>query len=295
MTDTMSATSVEARRGDLRMLLGLERLAPGRFVGSRYQLNINGSIYGGQIFAQALNAAFETVEGRVAHSVQASFLRPAVDGVPIEYEVANMLDGASYSMRYVQASQNGKPLLALTASFKTSEDAALDHPDHMSDPWPDPEALRNLDQQLGGDASSTGSRTLPRFPDVEVRPCMPDRYLLRVGGPPQHDAWVRAVGKLSDEAADHQTAIAYLSDFGMTFPVMTPYVEQVRKTPLRYATLNHSLWFHGHSSALDWIAFRTIGSWAGDGRCLHHGRMYDRSGNLVASVAQEALIRRISR
>src|SRR5690606_24351814 len=86
VTDTMSATSVEARRGDLRMLLGLERLAPGRFVGSRYQLNINGSIYGGQIFAQALNAAFETVEGRVAHSVQASFLRPAVDGVPIEYE-----------------------------------------------------------------------------------------------------------------------------------------------------------------------------------------------------------------
>lgn len=295
MTDPgKPAQTPEQVLADLMLLLDLQPRGGDIFIGRRRE-DGTGRVFGGQAIAQALGAASRTVEpGRLVHSLHAYFLRPGSDELPIEFRVKRDLDGRSFSNRRVVASQQGKPILNLVASFQDP----VDGPGHQRPTMPDvppPEALesdqlvaqRMADQIPEGPLKTLILRQLP----VEFRSVQPRNWLVPEQRPPHADVWFRTVAPLPADQATHQVVLAWISDFQLLGTAVQPNVAPGRD--LKVASLDHAMWFHEPFAVDDWLLYATDSPWAGHARGLGRGQIFTRDGRLVASVMQEGMIRHV--
>jgi acyl-CoA thioesterase-2 len=248
-------------------------------------------VFGGQVLGQALAAAARTVESsRICHSLHAYFLRPGDPRVPILYEVDRSRDGRSFSARRVVAIQNGKQIFILAASFQTPEQG-YEHQFPMPD-VPPPEAL---DDELEARRKNPAlmpemlREWLTRARPFETRPVIIDPPGDRPPRPPFDNVWFRASGPVPDALA--QALLAYASDASLLSTALLPHGKSIFSN-LQVASLDHAMWFHRPVRFDDWLLYAQDSPSASGARGFNRGAIFLRDGTLVASVAQEGLIRR---
>jgi acyl-CoA thioesterase-2 len=242
-------------------------------------------IYGGQVVAQALTAAYRTIEGRVCSSMHAYFIRPGDPKIPILYVVERDRDGRSFSVRRVVAIQNGAQIFNLAATFQTPEEG-LEHQLEMPD-LPGPDGLLNEEQLRAGIDNEWSRRSWP----IEVRPINPRPRGDRTPYPPQLNVWIRARQSVGDDIAVNQCVLAYASDITLMDASLQPHPVDWDSGELQAASLDHALWFHRHSDFAQWHLYVQDSPSASGARGFNRGSIFNQQGVLVASAAQEALIR----
>jgi acyl-CoA thioesterase II len=279
--------------GELLSTLDLEQLEHNLFRGRSPQ---NGwqRVYGGQVVGQALVAADRTVQGddRVAHSLHAYFLRPGDPKAPIVYEVDRIRDGGSFTTRRVVAIQHGHAIFSMAVSFHSAE-PGFEHQAAMPD-VPPPESLPSEEELK--------ARLLPNLPEqvrvywekerpIELRPVDLSRYFSREKVEPKQLLWIRANGVLPDNYRLHQCVLAYASDFSLLDTALIAHGRVLFDPRLMLASLDHALWFHRPFRADEWLLYVQDSPSAQAARGFCRGSIFSRDGTLVASVAQEGLIR----
>lgn len=276
---------------DLLRILDLERIEHNIFRGHSPQVGWQ-RVFGGLVIAQALVAVARTVEARAPHSLHAYFLLPGDPAVPIVYEVDRIRDGGSFTTRRCNAIQHGRPIFSLSASFHISEQG-LDHAFPLPD-VPAPEDLPSeaeLFAQFGGMFPEPMRRWFAQDRPIEIRPIDLAHYLGRKLSAPVQYVWVRAAGMLPEDAAVHRAVLAYLSDMTLLDTALVAHGRTIFEPDLQVASLDHALWFHRAFRADEWLLYAQD-SPNSSGACgLTRGLIYRRDGHLVASVAQEGLIR----
>ena len=276
---------------DLIRLLGLERIEENIFRGDSRDIG-SPQVFGGQVLGQALSAAQHTVEGRVAHSLHAYFLRRGDIEAPIVYEVDRARDGGSFSNRRVVAIQHGRPILNLAASFQAPEDG-LEHQAMMPD-VPAPDGLKDL-THLAADILDRIPVKLRRFMTdqrpFEFRPFEQTRYDEPVQQEPVKHVWIRAVDRMPDGLALHQNLMAYVSDFELLTTSTMPHALSFTRGNVMLASLDHALWFHRPFRMDEWLLYSMESPNAGGARGYARGRFFRQDGTLVASTTQEGLVR----
>lgn len=274
-------------------LLGLDRTEENVFYGQAEDLGW-GRLYGGHVLGQALSAATQTVPNdRFAHSLHAYFLRPGNVTIPIRYEVDRIRDGWSFTTRRVVALQEGRAILNLAVSFQ-KEEPGIEHQDPMPE-VPAPETLeRDTDRLL---------RFSHRIPAHFVERLKADRpFDLRTVDAPedpfappkrpaQHAVWLRTTGTVADSLAIHQALLVYASDNSLLGTALLPHGLTYMTPRLKLASLDHVMWFHRRFRADDWLLHVMDSPVAHGARALTRGRIFDRALHLVASTAQEGLVR----
>ena len=285
-----SSPSPESLRDQLVADLRLEATAdPDRFVGQNVRQPF-GRVFGGQVLGQALMAAGRTVETeRAPHSLHAYFLRPGDPEVPIEFAVERLRDGRSFSARRTHALQQGRPILSMIASFQVP-DTGLDHADPMPDAPPPEEVPTTADELAGVDHPAARYWSHERPMDVR-----------NVGGSiflapspdtsPDGRVWLRTPAPLPDEPLLHAAVMAFASDYSVLEPVLHRHGIAWSTPGLKIASLDHAMWFHRPARADEWLLYSHHSPSASSARGLVRGSMFDRSGRLVATVAQESMIR----
>jgi len=282
---------------DLLRLLDLEPLEVNLFRGQSRDLG-GKAVFGGQVIGQALVAASRTVEGRLPHSLHAYFLRPGDMARPIVYEVDRVRDGKSFTARRVQAIQGGEVLLSMICSFQVPE-PGFEHQAPMPE-VPAPESLRPQ-RELVKEWLAAVPQVPPRIREaferrtaVEFRPVEPRNPLVPMVDPPRQSFWVRSNGPLPDAPLLHACVLAYASDFSLLSTALRPHGVSWLTPGLAVASIDHALWFHRPFRLDDWLLYVMDSPTAQGGRGLSLGQFFDRRGRLVASVAQENLMRRVS-
>lgn len=272
--------------------LQLERIEENLFRGTSPD-NAPGRIFGGQVIGQSLLAAYETVEARVCHSLHCYFIRPGDPTVPIVFEVDRSRDGGSFTTRRVVAVQRGKQIFNLAASFKDPEEgffhqAAMPAGAHWSELQDQQEVMREMMK----DAPEAAKRWLSRMPPIEMRSKDARTYWLD-GGPkePVSQNWFRCRSPIGDDAHMHQVILAYASDMNLLSTAMRPYGVHWQTPGFQSASLDHAMWFHKPTDFNQWHLYVHDSPSASDGRGLIRGQIYAEDGTLVASVAQEGLMR----
>ena len=276
---------------NLLTILDLERIEHNIFRGHSPQVGWQ-RVFGGLVIAQALVAAARTVEGREPHSLHGYFLLPGDPAVPIVYEVDRLRDGASFATRRCNAIQHGRPILSLSASFQIRE-RGLDHALPMPD-VPAPENLPSeaeLYAQFGSMFPEPMRHWFSQDRPIEIRPVELAHYLGRKLSAPVQYVWVRASGRLPDDAAVHRAVLAYLSDLTLLDTALVAHGRTIFEPDLQVASLDHALWFHRPFRADEWLLYAQDSPNSAGARGLTRGLIYGRDGHLVASVAQEGLIR----
>src|SRR5690606_16819451 len=273
-------------------LLDLERIDEDHFRGASEDLGFK-NVFGGQVLGQAMMAAYRTVEGRLAHSMHGYFLRPGDPNEAIEYEVHRMRDGKSFTTRRVIARQHGQEIFALMASFQVDEEG-FEHQFAMPDVKQPEELISELEMRRRfKDLIPEKVRELfTRDSPIEIRPINPINYLKPDRREPVKHQWFRAISPLPDDPAVHHCILAYASDFGFLGTSMQPHGVTFYQRNVQVASLDHSIWFNRSFRADDWLLYHMDSPSASHARGLNRGNIYDRQGRLVASVAQEALIRK---
>ncbi len=278
----------------LTRLLTVTPLGDQRYQGSRLPGGV-GRVFGGQVIGQALMAATAEVSSRrAAHSLHAYFMRGGSEEHEIDYRVERDFDGGSFSTRRVIAEQQGRPILSMTASFHKLEDG-YSHQDQMPD-VPPPEELRSeadipdyIIEQIPENRRADILRARPiEFRSVEQR-----HWVIRDPRPPVTHNWFRTVAPLPDDPLMHRAVLAYLSDMRLLGTCTMPHGVSWLQGDILGASLDHALWIHGDFRCDEWMLFTTESPWAGKARGMNFGRIFTRDGRLVASVAQEGLIRRV--
>jgi len=287
-------------------LLTVSRESDDAFTG-RMQPDGIGRVFGGQVIAQALQAAQATApDGLEAHSLHAYFLRGGKEGVDIDYVTARDFDGRSFANRRVVASQtdeDGKPrpILNLTASFQRPEDGLAHDDVTMPDVTP-PEDLRS-DMEMrhklvesAGDKMSEAQRNLVLRPrPIDMRTVDRLHWMNSEPREPRAHSWFRTVAPLpsiEENPALHRAVIAYASDYTLLGTSALPHGLSWMRGELVGASLDHAIWFHRPARADEWLLYATDAPWSGGGRGFNRGRIFNRQGELVASVAQEGMMRR---
>lgn len=274
---------------DLIATLDLEPLEHNLFRG-RSPRGSRVRVFGGQVIAQALVAAGRTVEaGRPPHSLHAYFLLAGDPAAPIVYEVERIRDGRSFTTRRVVAIQHGQAIFALSASFHADE-AGFDHGAAMPD-VPSPDDLQGEGLLRTGSLPEPVRAWLARERPIELRPVEIGRYGSREPGPPRFHVWFRAAGRLPDDPALHRAVLAYASDMTLLDAALHPHGRTVFEPEIVPASLDHALWFHRPFRADDWLLYAQDTPSASGARGFARGLIFARDGALVASVAQEGLIR----
>jgi acyl-CoA thioesterase-2 len=278
---------------ELVSLLSLERIEENLFRGQSQDLGW-GQVFGGQVLGQALSAAAQTVPSdRPVHSLQAYFLRPGDASKPIVYDVDRSRDGQSFTTRRVVAIQNGKPIFHLGASFQTDE-PGYDHQEPMPN-VPGPERLpseldlwREYEEKI---PQRMRARVLAERP-IELRPVDPMDVFNPIPKSPINSMWVKASGTLPDDPSLHRYLLAYCSDFGFIPTALRPHGASWVDPSLQVASIDHVMWFHRPARIDEWLLHVMESPSASGARGFVRGRFYDRHGRLVASTAQEGLMRR---
>lgn len=278
---------------ELVALLTLERIEENLFRGQSQDLGW-GTVYGGQVLGQALAAAMQTVPPeRVAHSMHAYFLRPGDVRRPIVYDVDRIRDGGSFTTRRVVALQKGQPIFNLAASFQTPE-PGFDHADVMPDA-PDPDTLQSEQALLAAMMERLPrvlrDRALTERP-LEMRPVDPSPNLLSPTPQSPHKmVWLRAVAPLPDDPTLHTALLAYASDWSLLTTALLPHGVTWLTPGMQVASIDHVMWFHRPVRMDDWVLHVIDSPSAQGARGLVRGRIFTRDGRLVASTAQEGLVR----
>ena len=266
------------------------------FIG-RSQPMPHGRVFGGQVLAQSVIAAGRTVEDladavdhpRRIHSLHGYFLRPGDSSRPIRFAVERLRDGHSFSARRVHAIQDGQPILSMITSFQ-ADAGGLDHQDPMP-AAPDPESLQTLAEELAGiDHPSVSFWSKGRAIDLRhVESAIyinPGRALTA-----QQSVWLRAIGQMPDDPLVHAAVLAFCSDYSLLEPVLRRHGLAWSDRRLRPASLDHAMWFHRPGRVDEWTLYTQSSPSASSGRGLATGRMFNADGVLIASVAQEGMLR----
>lgn len=276
----------------LLSILDLEPLEHNLFRGMSPQVGWQ-RVFGGQVIGQALVAASRTVpEDRSVHSLHAYFLRPGDPSVPIIYEVDRIRDGGSFTTRRVVAIQHGRAIYSMSASFQKMEEG-LEHQSTMPD-VPAPEDLPSeaeLKEKFLAHAPEAVRRYWERERPIELRPVDLTHYFSRKKLVPAQNVWVRASASLPDDPRIHTCVLAYASDMTLLDTSLFAHGTSVFDTRLQVASLDHAMWFHRPFRADEWLLYVEDSPSSSGGRGFTRGSLYTRSGELVASVAQEGLIR----
>lgn len=250
-------------------------------------------VYGGQVIGQALVAASRTVTPeRPAHSLHGYFLRPGDTSVPILYVVDRIRDGKSFTTRRVVAVQHGKAIFNMAISFQTIEDG-LTHQFDMPD-VPAPDELEDevtLRKRWSKDLPPEYREGFTRERPIEVRPIDPYNFFDPAKRAPFYNCWMRARDALPEDPRLHQCVLAYLSDWALLDTSLMPHGISYMQQNVQSASLDHAMWFHRSFRADDWLLFIQDSPSASGARGFNRGLIYRRDGALVASVAQEGLIR----
>lgn len=293
--DAADKNRVQEKAEDISSLvdiLDLEKIEHNIFRGHSPQVGWQ-RVFGGLVVAQALAAAMRTVDGRPPHSLHGYFMLPGDPALPIVYEVDRIRDGASFTTRRCNAIQHGRAIFSLSASFQIVE-AGLEHALPIPD-VPRPEDLAS--------ESELHARFAPLLPEsmrrwfqstnrpIEIRPVDPLRYLGQAGPKPAQYVWLKTVKQLPDDPAVHYAVLAYLSDMTLLDTALVTHGRTLFDPDLQIASLDHALWFHRPFRADEWLLYAQDSPNTGGGRGLTRGLIYAHDGRLVASVAQEGLIR----
>jgi len=276
---------------DLIGLLRLERIEDNIFRGDSRDIG-SPQVFGGQVIGQALSAAQNTVVDRVAHSLHAYFLRRGDVNAPIIYEVDRSRDGGSFSNRRVVAIQHGRPILNLAASFQTPEDG-LAHQVEMPD-VAGPEGLQDLTDVARGMLEHIPSKMRRFFTDkrpFEFRYVEPVNFEIPEKLPPKKHIWIRAVDTLPDNPVLHQNLLTYVSDYELLGTATLPHGLLFTRGNIIMASLDHALWFHGDVKMDEWLLYAMDSPSSSGARGLTRGQLFTQDGRLVASTAQEGLMR----
>jgi acyl-CoA thioesterase-2 len=303
--DTPSPTP-EQLVDDLVALLSVEKRASDIYRGSPQKGGM-GRVFGGQVLAQALQAAQASVpEGKVAHSLHAYFLRGGTEGPPIEYRIERDFDGRSFANRRVVAAQEDedgsvKPILNLTASFQIPEQG-LEHCVADMPEVADPETLksdmqirREVFDAVGHKMNEAQKALMLRPRPIEMRTVDRLHWMNSEPREPLAHSWFRTIAPLTgaaDNPAMHRAIITYASDFTLLGTSALPHGLSWMRGELSGASLDHALWFHSEARADEWLLYVTDSPWSGGGRGFNRGRIFAADGRLVASVAQEGVVRK---
>jgi acyl-CoA thioesterase-2 len=246
------------------------------------------------VIAQALMAAQRTVEAdRFVHSLHAYFMRPGDPSVPILYQVERIRDGSSFTTRRAVAVQHGKAIFAMSASFQV-EEGGYEHQIDMPSVT-QPEDLmgeKEFKELFLKKAPENVRRYWSRERPIEVRPTSLVHYLTRDKLEPRQDIWVRTVGEVPSDRHYHAAVLAYLSDMTLLDASLYPHGTSIFDPTLQAASLDHAMWFHRPATFDDWLLYTQDSPSASGARGMTRGSIYTRSGTLIASVAQEGLIRK---
>ncbi len=276
----------------LTTLLDVEEIDTDLYRGPRLPGGV-GRVFGGQVIAQALQAAQRSVDGdKTAHSLHAYFMRPGDENHPIIFRVVRDFEGRSFANRRVIAMQKGQPILNMTASFQAPAEG-LHHQDAMPD-VPDPDMLqseRELREQIRDQVPEKFRRFFLRARPIEIRPVNPRNWFAPDKIAPAQHSWFRVVAPLPDDLALHRAMLAYASDMTLLGTCLLPHGVSWMTGDVQTASLDHAIWLHEPFRFDEWLLYTTDSPWAGHSRGFNRGKIYARDGRLVASVAQEGLIR----
>ena len=276
---------------DLIKLLELERLEDNYFRGESRDIG-SSRVFGGQVLGQALSAASYTVENLTVHSLHAYFLRGGNIYAPILYEVDRARDGRSFSNRRVVAVQHGRPIFNMTASFQKCETGVEHQPKVPDVPPPDELAeLRDVPESTLRNIPRKMRRYLKRARPIEMRPVESADILSRAPRAPHRHLWMRTIDELPDDSDLHRNLLAYLSDYQLVGTAILPHGIRWEQDNVQMASLDHAMWFHRPFRADRWLLYCMESPNASGARGLATGRFFDENGTLVASTAQEGLIR----
>ncbi|MCL6709245.1 acyl-CoA thioesterase II [Pseudomonas sp. R2.Fl] len=273
--------------------LDLEKLEEDLFRGNSPKVGWQ-RVFGGQVIAQALMAAQRCVEpDRFVHSLHAYFMRPGDPAIPIVYQVERIRDGKGFTTRRVVAVQHGKAIFSMSASFQL-EEPGFDHQLAMP-------SVALPDQLLGekefrevflAQAPENVRRYWGRERPIEFRPTSMAHYLSNEKLPPEANIWVRTTGPVPDDRRTQAAVLAYLSDMTLLDTSLYAHGTSIFDPDLQVASLDHAMWFHRACKLDDWLLYTQDSPSASGARGMTRGSIYTRSGVLVASVAQEGLIRK---
>jgi len=283
---------MDNRLADLQKQFELERLEVNLFRG---QSRDTGSpqVFGGQVLGQSLMAALSTIEdGRIVHSMHAYFLRRGDFTKPIVYSVDRSRDGGSFSARRVTAVQDGEQIFICSASFQKPEQG-LEY--QFSAPKvPPPEDLKPMTKPPRAELDKLPEK-LRRWLEIErpfeFRPVQKYNPLAPVACEPVRQIWMRAVDKLPDDDTLHRCLLAYMSDYWLLDTSTMPHGSSFLRGNLVMASIDHAIWFHRPVRVDDWVLYSLDSPSSSGARGFARGTFYSRAGVLVASTAQEGLIR----
>lgn len=273
-------------------VLQLKQLDELHFEGCSEDLGFR-NVFGGQVCGQAMMAAYQTITDLQAHSMHGYFLRAGDPSLPIQYEAQIIRDGQSFSARRVIARQHNKEIFTLNASFQ-KEEAGFEHQFDMPQTT-DPDVLlselemrRRFKHLIPESIREQFTRDRP----IEIRPVNPINYTNPDIRPPYKQNWFRTVAALPDNLALHHCILTYASDFGLLGTSMLPHGVSFAQKDMQVTSLDHAIWFHRPFRVDEWLLYDMDSPSASSGRGFNRGNIYNQQGQLVASVCQEALIRK---
>ena len=282
---------MDQRLADLLQLLELEQLEVNLFRGASRDIG-SPQVFGGQVLGQALSAAAATVAERVVHSLHAYFLRRGDCNAPIIYEVDRSLDGHSFSNRRIVAIQHGQQIFNMTASFQAAE-SGFEHqiampqvpaPESLAESGgPPPQLLARLPQRV--------RRFFEQPRPFEFRTVQPIEYLRPRREAPAREIWFRTVGELPEDEMLHRRLLAYVSDFFLLDTATLPHGTSLLTGGIVMASIDHAMWFHRPLRVDDWLLYAMESPSASGARGFARASGFARDGRLVASAAQEGLVR----
>jgi acyl-CoA thioesterase-2 len=276
---------------DLLAILDLEQLEVNLFRGRSPAVGWQ-RVFGGQVIGQALVAACRTVEGRPPHSMHAYFLLPGDPKVPIIYDVDRIRDGKSFTTRRVNAIQHGHPIFSMAASFHLDESGLGHQADMPKVPMPeDLPSEKDIYTKLASSMPEPVRRFYERERAVELRAVEYERYVGKKIPSGNFNVWVRTTGKLPDDPTIHHSVLAYSSDWGLLDTAMVRHGRTLFEKEFMGASLDHALWIHRPFRADEWLLYAQDSPNLHGARGFARGLIFKRDGTLVASVAQEGLVR----
>jgi acyl-CoA thioesterase-2 len=277
---------------ELLGLLKLEKIEENIFRGQSQDMGF-GAVFGGQVLGQALSAASQTVpEIRRAHSLHGYFLRHGDDAKPIVYDVDCIRDGKSFTTRRVRAIQYGRAIFSMSASFQIQE-PGFDHQD-TAPQVAGPEGIESELEMARRLADKIPEKVRDRIlceKPIEIRPVNHLNAFEPEKRDPLKYSWFKTISAMPDDPASHQYLLTYASDFYLSGTSLYPHGHSFWEPDMQTASLDHAMWFHRDFRMDDWLLYVTRSPSASGARGLNFGEIYTRDGRLVASVAQEGLIR----
>lgn len=278
-------------------LLKLEQLDLNLFRSRVSQRNINGSIFGGQILGQSLRAAAMTVQGRQPHSLHGYFLLPGSVDVPVIYDVEFTRDGGSFTTRRVVARQKARTIFSMEVSFHR-EEPGFEHEQPLREPVPEPETLlsfQDIVEQYGDRLPPIVRERIAESLMLETKPVNFEDFFLRKAATSRALMWLRLRSPISTDPTTQYAGLAYISDWRTAAVATHQHVDTALNEDVMLASLDHAMWFHRVPRIEEWLLLEVDSPFAAGGRGLLRAQIYDRKLKLVASLAQEALIRPVSK